>query len=219
MPTSDKKIAANRLNGRKSRGPKNTTSTRWNATKHGLLAAGVTELDDAEGYRKMLLDLVKELSPVGTIETYLVESVALDMVRCQRARRWEAEYITEVLNPPIQSVMCELPSPFQVDPGLPAVMKPDSVQRLVSVYQRYESTYAHQVFRYVHELERLQRTRQGERLPAPVTLDVSVHHDTGMQLGTMPSGQEQTAGDKEDTAMGSSTVPPASRRSFGRPGG
>lgn len=208
MPTSDKKTAANRINGRKSRGPKNTASTRWNATKHGLLAAGVTELDDAEGYRKILLDLAKELSPVGTIEMYLVESAALDMVRCRRARRWEAEYITEVLNPPIQSELCALPSLVQVlDPGLPAVMKPDSVQRLVSVYQRYESTYAHQLFRSVHELERQQRTRQGERLPVPATLDVSVHHDTGMQLSTMPSVQEQTVGDSEDTAMESSAVP------------
>jgi hypothetical protein len=36
--TSQKKAAANRINGQKSHGPKNTTSTRFNSTKHGLLA-------------------------------------------------------------------------------------------------------------------------------------------------------------------------------------
>ena len=43
MSTSAKKDAANRVNGQKSHGPTNTTSTRFNATKHGLLAQGITE--------------------------------------------------------------------------------------------------------------------------------------------------------------------------------
>jgi hypothetical protein len=33
------------------------------------------------------------------------------------------------------------------------------------------------LFRTLHELERRQRIRQGERLPAPVTVDVNVHAD------------------------------------------
>jgi hypothetical protein len=41
--TSEKKIAANRVNGKKGKGPKDTRTTRFNATKHGLLSAGVTE--------------------------------------------------------------------------------------------------------------------------------------------------------------------------------
>ena len=85
----------------KSTGPNNTTSTRFNATKHGLLAAGVTELDDAEGYRATLSDLVREKDPVGPLETFLVRSAALDIVRLLRARRLEADYITQVLIPPI----------------------------------------------------------------------------------------------------------------------
>ena len=52
MSTSKKKIVANKINGQKSRGPKDTSSTRFNAQKHGLLAAGITELDDAESYRE-----------------------------------------------------------------------------------------------------------------------------------------------------------------------
>jgi hypothetical protein len=102
LSTSDKKVAANRLNGQKSEGPKNTTSTRFNATKHGLLASGITELDDAEGYRTILNDLMQEKNPVGVIEVFLVKSAALDMVRLLRARRLEAEYITGELNPPIR---------------------------------------------------------------------------------------------------------------------
>ena len=220
MPTSDKKIAANRINGRKSHGPKNTTTTRTNASKHGLLAAGITELDDADGYRATLRDLIKEANPVGTIEMFLVNSAALEMVRWRRAARLEAEYITSVLNPPTREpdLIFNIGETFEgamVDPGLPAVMNFESVQPLVSVFQRYESTIAHRLFRILHELERLQRIRCGERVPAPTTLDVSVHHETGMQSGTTPLPQQETLGDEDDAAIESAGRPLPQREVLG----
>jgi hypothetical protein len=182
MSTSEKKIAANRANGKKSHGPTNATSTRFNATKHGLLAHGITELDDSEGYHKILADLLREKSPVGAIEVFLVKSAALDMVRWQRARRLEAEYITSELNPPLFEVnpLGNLDMLFEgtvSDPGIPAAISPESAHRLVGIFQRYESFFANRLFRTLHELERLQRTRQGERLPAPAAVDVNVHAD------------------------------------------
>jgi hypothetical protein len=178
--TSNKKVAANRKNGQKSHGPTNTTSTRFNATKHGLLAVGITELDDAEGYRTILSNLREEKIPVGMVETLLVEAIALDLVRLRRARRLEAEYITSELNPPIHGT-----DPFGndmnlfqgvlLDPGLPALMSSESAQRLVNVFQRYESIFLSRILRLFHELERLQRMRSGEKLPAPTAVDVSVH--------------------------------------------
>ncbi len=204
MSTSEKKVAANRINGQKSHGPTNTTSTRFNATKHGLLAVGITELDDAEGYRALLSDLKEEKDPVGVVEMLLVESAALDMVRWRRARRLEAEYITSELNPPIHGPNLlgddiELFQGAMLDPGLPAAISFESAQRLVSVYQRYESSIALRLFRTLHELERLQRMRQGESLPAPATVDVNVHADTGIvdsdpaslgQLNALPGNEE-----------------------------
>ena len=182
MPT-EKQITANRLNGLKSHGPTNTKLTRTNATKHGLLAAGITELDDE--------DLVKETNPVGTIENVLIESAGMDILRLRRARRLEGEHINSSLNPH----------------GLRAGMRLDSVHPLVSVFQRYEGTILQRLLRILHELERLQRMRQGEQLPAPAALDVSVHHDTGMQVDTMPLPQEETLGDMQDDAINRATFP------------
>ena len=141
---------------------------------------GITELDDAEGYRSILNNLREEKIPVGTVETQLIEAIALDMVRLRRARRLEAEYITGELNPPIQGpgLLGDDTKLFQgtlIDPGLPALMSSDSAQRLVSVFQRYESTFLFRILRLLHEFERLQRMRSGERLPAPTAVDVSVH--------------------------------------------
>src|SRR2546428_5248198 len=90
--SSERKIEANRKNALRSTGPKDTISTRFNAAKHGLLVVGVTELDDAEGYRAMLRDLKQEKNPVGPIEVFLVDSAALDMTRLRRAMRLVAEY-------------------------------------------------------------------------------------------------------------------------------
>jgi hypothetical protein len=48
-------------------------------------------------------------------------------------------------------------------------------QRLVSIFQRYESTLTLRMLRFLHELERLQRIRRGENLPVPDVVDITVH--------------------------------------------
>jgi len=131
--------------------------------KHGLLAVGITELDDAEGYRNMLSALAKELNPVGTIEMFLVESAAVDMIRLRRAMRLEGEHITGELNPPIYK---HYRPPADVDPGLPAAMKLAGVQSL-AIFQRYKGAALQRLFRILHEIERLLRMRHGEQLPSP----------------------------------------------------
>jgi|SRR5216683_1716452 len=177
-PTTDRKVAANRLNGKKGKGPNDTRSTRFNATKHGLLAAGVTELDDSEGYREMLRDLTKERKPVGVADTYLVQSIALTIVRSRRIRRLEAEYVTSILNPPIyeRDPGVELTEQFSgsvVDPGLPAPMPSGAVQTLFNLYQRYDTANENQFYRALHESERVQRLRRDERVPPPTAPEVT----------------------------------------------
>ncbi len=142
-------------------------------------SAGISELDDAEGYRSVLRDLIKEKAPQGPVETFLVESAALDMIRLRRARRLEAEYITEVLHPPVREPgvfesLDRMDDSTLVDPGLPATMHYEGVQRLVNTFQRYETAIALRLSRTLHELERIQRMRKGEKLPAPVAVDITV---------------------------------------------
>jgi hypothetical protein len=51
----------------------------------------------------------------------------------------------------------------------------ESVERLVKTFQRYQSAIALNLFRTLHELERVQRMRKGEQLPAPAAVDVTIH--------------------------------------------
>jgi len=178
MPSSSEKVTSNRMNAQKSKGPNDTTSARFNAIKHSLLAVGITELDEADGYQTTLSELISEKAPVGMVETFLVKSIALDMVRWSRARRLEADYITAALNPPLyeKTFLGAFDSDLRgavIDPGLPAALGAGHAQTLVSTYQRYETLFANRLFKTIHELERMQKMRQSERMPAPAAIDVS----------------------------------------------
>src|SRR5580700_3490366 len=98
---SPAKPDANGQDARKAKRPKDTSTTRFNASKHGLLAQGITELDDADAYTALLERLNEAHQPAGDIETFLVERIALAIVRLRRIARMEAEYIRGELHPPV----------------------------------------------------------------------------------------------------------------------
>ena len=62
MSASDKQIAANRVNGRKSQGPKDTTLTRTNASKHGLSVAS-----SRRAVKHLLKSVVREICTLRSV--------------------------------------------------------------------------------------------------------------------------------------------------------
>lgn len=177
MSTSPKKITSNRSNGKKGTGPKNTLSTRYNAKKHGLLAAGVTELDDPEEYRRIVHGL--DESYAEELKKFFRRRMALMMVRIHRAERYDAEFITSLLNPCLYDGGDD-PLKFDgrrlVDPGLPASIPPQFFEEVIK-YQRYEVALENMLFRNMHGLERVERMAQGEQLAPPAAIDITMHND------------------------------------------
>lgn len=170
------KTDSNRKNAQQSTGPRDTTSTRYNAVKHGLLASGVTELDDAAGYESLIQQLIELYRPVGVLEKFLVRRIAFHVMRLQRAERLEAEYITGEIHPPVKGLKLEnVFDPNDIDPGLPAAVGALSAINLVSGFQRYETAIENKLYRAISQLERWQRARRGEFVPAPEILDVSIN--------------------------------------------
>ena len=168
--TSPAKLAANRENAQKSTGPGNTSSTRFNATKHGLLSVGVTELDDPDRYRDLLARLRDQFNPVGLVETFLVERMALAILRVERACRLEAEHVTATLNPPTtRSVGGDLDRLYAesfgtvevVDPGLPASLSAEKLAELADCFGRYETAHENRFYRALNQLRQLQAERLG----------------------------------------------------------
>jgi hypothetical protein len=170
------KADSNRKNAQRSTGPHDTTSTRLNAINHGLLAKGMTELDDSEGYGSLIQRLTESKRPIGDLENFFVQRIAFHMVRLQRAARLEAEYITGEIHPPVKGQgMQDILDPGIIEPGMPAAVGALGAINLVSGFQRYETAIENKLYRAINQLERLQRARLGEFVPAPEALDVSIN--------------------------------------------
>ena len=89
---SSRKIAANRANSLHSTGPDNTERTRYNATRHGLSGKQVVvQGEDPAAYEALRRGLFESYKPVNTAEEILVEEIAQNYWRLQRARIIEAE--------------------------------------------------------------------------------------------------------------------------------
>jgi hypothetical protein len=184
---SARKVAANQQNALASTGPHNSSLTRYNAAKHGLLAEGVTEMDDPALFLDYRARLEHDLKPVGEVELGLVRRIALDFVRLRRAAVIEAEFITHKLNPTVTQffhhdekldyLMLRHGGTTEViEAGLPARLGVADVEELQK-FQRYETAIENKLYRALNQLERLQRMRRGDQLPAPASLDVSIHRE------------------------------------------
>jgi hypothetical protein len=198
---SERKLVANRENAQKSAGPHNCDRTRYNAAKHGLLAEGVTEMDDPASFRELCSRLEAEFGPVGEVEIALVRHVAICIVRLRRAWILEAEFITAMLNPALTETVYpdgKIPEWTKIveqdygktvvtDAGLPCRLGASDVEGLVNTFQRYETAIENKLYRALNQLERLQRMRRGDAVPPPASLDVNVHSERNVaSFGNSP---------------------------------
>ena len=119
--------------------------------------------------------LHRDLAPVGALEEMMVEKVAVCPWRQKRALRCEAGLVRREFVGPGR----ELEDLLQRMPGtnpdraathehlsLPLGPKLDRILR-------YETTIQRQLAYAINQLERLQRARKGEHVPAPVSVQVS----------------------------------------------
>ncbi len=148
--SSQRKIEANRRNAKLSTGPKTArgkTNSSWNSTRHGLLSERLPMLygRTKRHFTSLLNNLQQDLEPVGTLEQVLVEKIAQEYWRLSVAAWHEAEEL-------------EIAKPFSKT-GVYRVM-------------RYQTTINRQLFQAMNQLERLQRLRKGDNVPAPLNLQV-----------------------------------------------
>jgi hypothetical protein len=90
-------LAANRDSAKNSPGPNDTTNTRFNAYKLGILARNIVFRD--EGQRKSFdnhrLELIKYHRPVGPSERDAVEEMALCTLRQSLVYGWEFDELSK----------------------------------------------------------------------------------------------------------------------------
>ena len=158
--TSEIKLIANRENG-KLGGPKTEAgkaAVRLNAVTHGLLSKDVVVRgEDPEAFNQLQSNLRAELAPEGELETMLVDRIASCIWRLIRVSR-------------VESTSCN--KNFKNGMSYPYVES--YVSYGWEKLSRYETTIERQMYKAMHELERMQRIRRGENTPAPLAIDVSL---------------------------------------------
>jgi hypothetical protein len=180
---SQRKLAANRANALLSTGPRTLEGkarSGRNALKHGLLSGQILlSHENADELDALRENLCADLRPVGALEELLAERIvssawslrravraerALMMLNEQVRMQWEPEYYE---NGPTRKV-------GQPDYGREFEMLTD--HRLERI-QRYETTKERQMYRALHEFQRLQAARQNTIALPPVAVDVDVRGD------------------------------------------
>ncbi len=171
-----KQTLANRRNGRLGgvKTPQGKAVSRLNARTHGILSSALT-VHDHRQLRLTLAQFFEELQPVGTVETALVEKVALTYLRLQRCAAAEAEYHHACLMPDLRRHDDEAPVLKPNALGTYSDFKPRHFEKIVMLVSRYDASLTSQFLKLLHELERRQAMRGDEDVkpPAAAILDAN----------------------------------------------
>jgi hypothetical protein len=186
--SSEKKILANKANGKKGHGPHDTTHTRNNALKHGLRSAGVSMFDNSSECQKLIQELMQEMKPTGSYETVLVEAMAAELIRIKRGNQMEADDIDASIE--------YFPSP-PLYPGITRPrLAPADAERLTRLYARYRTGSVNTFLRISRHLERRQRIALGEAVPGSAVLDANLTVDSPNQnVQALAGVMDQTQAD------------------------
>lgn len=156
---SEKLKLANKKNAQLSSGPKTSAGkaiASLNSIKHGLTSR--TEFDSVSGL-KIYRGLLEEYGADTPSRKFLVQQLALTMVRLERCARMESEIIAEAIDPPVieevlEEGVEELSKMVKTHEGTPATISPVYFKRLAELDERYGSKLTRRAMRLMQELRR-----------------------------------------------------------------
>ncbi len=140
--TSEKQIQANRINALKGgvKTEEGKAKVRLNAVTHGFFSKGIPlPGEDRSLLAEFRENFIAELKPQGELETVLVELIISSSWRLKRLLITERKYTSRG-----------------------ADYRYSTWQNVM----RYETTLERQIYKAMHELERLQKNRLGEKTPS-----------------------------------------------------
>jgi hypothetical protein len=175
---TQKQLAANRQNAMKSTGPKTSEGkavVALNPIKHGLLSKEVLLANEDE---TALVELGKrlrhQLAPVGELELLLVDRIIASVWRLRRILQIEKDMVNKQVSEKAARLFSWNRKKKE---GTPPVNLYEALEYKFGYFQsfqRYETHIERGLYKALHELQRLQSTRSGERVPAPVVVDLDI---------------------------------------------
>jgi len=190
MPVvSERKLAANRANSRKSSGPISQAGkdrVKRNAVKHGLQAKAlfVFEIlgEKKEDFTRLERSLRRKFRPNGPLQEFHLETVLRCMWSIARAVRWESAEMKKsqlrLQNAPAGELLRGIEQVFQrtsapkteIDSTVDYLCIPDTPA--LDLILRYRVSGHKELSYHLAELERLQKAENGDYVPAAIRVQV-----------------------------------------------
>lgn len=177
--TTEEQITVNKENAKRGgvKTPEGKAVSKFNAIKHGILTDLLTKWESEEA-TEIQDKLIAEYRPQTTTESILIERISIWYIRLRRSAKAEAEQLRKIFNPRVvrsSPIIIELlQSEEVINEGYTPKVTADDISTLESTYLRYESAIERGFYRALHELQRIQLSRSGEKVPAPLALDITV---------------------------------------------
>ena len=159
MPLSEKKLAANRANAKKSTGPTSIAGRRnssRNATRHGILADVVLlEGESRERFIALVNSVTDEFRPETPTEITLVQKIAVAHWRQMRIWAMDSAGISHEMHLQSQSMTAETAATRAVL----AFRALSNDSRHLEIINRYEHRFDIQYYRAIEALARFRAHR------------------------------------------------------------
>jgi hypothetical protein len=172
---TDKQIQANRRNAQLSTGPKSKEALAQlseRARKHSLSGGHIVlPYEKAEDYDALRDDLYADYSPANTQECLLVDGIAQQQWKLQRANRLEVAQLTTQYNAAMhamKTIAAQSAERTILDPDRALAMAISQDPSQLLVIHRYISAIERSLHRFMLDLRIMQKERKREEhQPAP----------------------------------------------------
>ena len=169
---SQKQLEANRNNAKLGgvKTDEGKAISKYNALKHGLLSKEVVL--DGELDEKILIEIGRklrtELEPQTELELVLIDRITANVWRLRRVMQIEREMMDNDREDSYGDTKKTLGSALSYD-----FANHDTYGKLI----RYETSIEKGIYKALHELQRIQATRAGEKPSIPIAIDIDISKD------------------------------------------
>ncbi len=180
--TSDKQIQANRINAQKGgvKTVEGKTISKLNPLKHGLLSREVLlKGESKQTYSELSQSLLESLQPISAIEEILADRIIANIWRLKRMLEVERTTMEWQKAHEIRSMHFDEKQDQIERNAIREMLINEDIEKL----QKYETTIERSIYRALHELQRIQAARNGEKPPLPIALDVIIDQENEEKEG------------------------------------
>lgn len=163
---STKQLEANRQNAKLGgvKTPQGKSMSRFNARKHSILSQSLTDYDKDIDIDAFIDELIDTYGPAEGLRGILIERASICYLKLYRVQMAETEHLKATLDPRVVTLGLRLHSIDVVEnEGYTPKITFSSVEQLVNIYGRYETTLENRLFRILQALEQLRVTTINER--------------------------------------------------------